>query len=366
MQRISQSQLASMIIMFQIGSTPLFLLASKSGKDSWISVLIGMLSGLILMLVITLPIYRREPERNLIEIFNQYFGKVVGSMFGGAYIIYFGYGAIRNVREFGELMNMYLLPRTPTVVIMISFLAVAVYVINQGIEGFARITEIILPVVIIVYFLIFLLIYCTGLINIHQLQPILEDGFKKVLDNAIPEVISFPFGEMVLFLMFWKFASSSEYTSKVTLASYLFVGIFIALTNIFIVSSLGPLTKMSIVPLMQMTSLVQLADFIERLDPLVAILIFTGVFVKMTAYFMGAVLGLSQLIRINRHKLVLPIGGLILVGALMFKSYIEQVWVGFEVNLKVHFPIFQILIPVILLLVMLLRARTKGSGASSS
>ncbi len=366
MERISQSQLAAMIILFQIGSSPLFLLASQAGQDAWISVFVGLLCGLMLLIIVTLPIHRMEPEKNLMEIFSQTFGKVAGSAFGVAYIVYFGYQAVRNVREFGDLMIMYLLPTTPLVIIMFIFLAIAGYAVYEGVEAFARMAEILLPIIITAYILLFFLAYNTGLFDFHRLQPIFENGVKKVIDAAIPEVISFPFGEMVLFLAFWKYATPSRATTKVTLGGYLFAGLFITVTNMFIIASLGPLSDMSVIPLMQVISLVKMADFLERLDPVVALLLFTGVFMKMTAYFFGAVLVTSQLFRIHRRRATIPVGILILIGSLLFKSYIQHIWFGFEVNVQTHFPIFQIIIPTLLLLAMLLRFRLRGNDSKSS
>ena len=142
MERIGQAQLAALIIQFQIGSSPLFLLASQAGQDAWISVFVGMVCGLLLLIGVTLPIHRLEPDKNLADMFCKYFGKGVGSLFVVSYIVYFCYKAVRNVREFGDLMGMYLMPKTPISIIMIIFLMMAAYAVFHGIEVFARITEI--------------------------------------------------------------------------------------------------------------------------------------------------------------------------------------------------------------------------------
>ncbi|MFC5470756.1 GerAB/ArcD/ProY family transporter [Cohnella suwonensis] len=361
MERISQSQLAAMIILFQIGSSPLFLLASPAGSDAWISVFIGVLCGMIFLLLVTLPIHRMAPDKNLMEIFDRTFGKAAGGIFGIAYIVYFSYEAIRNVREFGDLMIMYLLPHTPLWIIMFILLVVAGYAVHQGVEVFARIAEIILPFIMLMYLGLFVMIYGTGIFDLHRLQPVLGNGFKKVLSAAIPGVISFPFGQMVLFLMFWKYASPSAKTTKVTLGSFLFAGTFITVTNIFIIASLGAMSEFSIIPLLQVVNLVKFANFVERLDPIVALLLFTGVFMKMTAYFFGTALVSSQLFKKDRRKTIVPVGVLILIGSLMFRSYIQHIWIGFEKNVNIHFPIVQILIPTLLLLAMLIRNRLRRS-----
>jgi spore germination protein KB len=208
------------------------------------------------------------------------------------------------------------------------------------------------------------MIYFTGLFDLHRMLPVLDNGIKKVLYAAIPGLISFPFGEMVLFLMFWKYAAPGDKTTKVTLGSFLFAGTFITVTNIFIIASLGSLSSFSVVPLIQVVNLVQVANFIERLDPAVALLLFGGVFMKMTAYFFGTTLTIAQVFKTRRSRAVIPAGVLIFIGSLMFKSYMQHIWFGFEKNLKYHFPIFQIAIPVVVLLVMLIKSRFKGSSTA--
>lgn len=69
MEKVSHSQLATLIIMFQIGSSPLFLLGKEAGTDTWIATLIAMTVGLLLLLL-TFLIHRLEPEKDLIEICN--------------------------------------------------------------------------------------------------------------------------------------------------------------------------------------------------------------------------------------------------------------------------------------------------------
>jgi spore germination protein KB len=355
-----------MIILFQIGSSPLFYLASQAGSDAWISVLIGMLCGMLLLLAVTLPIHRRLPDKDLVGILHYAFGKWMGSVFGMAYFLYFCYQAIRNVREFGDLVIMYLLPQTPLMVIMFVFLTVAGYAVFKGIEIFARVTEILLPIMIVIYVTMFIFICFSGFFDLERLQPVFNNGFKKIASTAVPGLISFPFGEMVLFLMFWKYAGPSSNTTKVTLISFLFTGLFISLTDIMIFASLGTLSEFCIVPLLQVLNLLSISDFIERMDPIVALLLFGGVFIKMTAYFFGATLLFSQLFKLNRPVAMVPVGAVLFSGSMAFRSYMQHIWVGFELNVKYHFPIFQIYFPMFLLLVMMVRSLIQGKKSAAS
>jgi spore germination protein KB len=333
MERISQSQLAAMIVLFQIGSSPLFLLASEAGSDAWISVLIGMIGGLLLLSLVTLQLQRRMPEQDLFDMIERSLGKVAGGLLAAVYIVYFGYKAVRNIREFGDLMILYLLPSTPLWFIILVLLAVAAYAVFQGIEVFSRVAQILLPMIVFIYVALFVAVCGTALFDAHRLMPVLDNGLKKPIESALPELISFPFGEMVLFLLFWKYADRRGGTTRTTLLSYLFAGTFIVITTIFILGSLGPLAEFSVVPLIQIVSLVQTADFIQRLDPIVALLLFGGVFMKMTSYYLGTTLLFSRLFRIGRFAALFPVGVLLFMGSLAFRSYMQHIWFGFETYL---------------------------------
>jgi spore germination protein (amino acid permease) len=359
---VTLRQMASLVILFLIGSSSLFELGSKAERDAWMSVAVAVLAGFLLISGVTLQIQRLEPERNLIEIFKLYFGKVIGFIFGFIYVIYFCYKCIRNVREFADLSIMFLLSDTPLSVVMLIICLSGCYAVMSGPAVFFRMAEVLLPILILIYVSLYSLLIGTETIDMNRLLPMLEKGFKPVWDAAIPEIISFPFGEMVLFLMFWRYIDSSSFSQviRMTLKGYFFAGVFITVMNVVIIASLGPLAGWSTVPLLQATAYASIGDVFERFDPLVALLFFTAVYVKLTAYYLGASLAFAYLFRISLRIAAIPVGLGIFFGSFWFKSYMHQVNVGFEQNLKYHFPIFQMAIPALLLIVMLLRSGVRS------
>lgn len=360
MEKISPYQLGVMIIMFEIGSSPLFLLASEAKRDAWISVLIAMVCGMLLLVFITLRIQRLEPGLNLIDILLRYCGRWLGQLLAWPYIIYFLYKSVRNVREFGDLMNLYLLPDSPLVVVIGIIMLLSAYAVYKGVEVFFRVTEVLLPIITVIYFFLLLLIVIVGDISLYNLLPIMEDGLGPVVSAALPEVISFPFGEMVLFLMYWKFVNEKKTVLPATLISYTMAGLFLVITNAMILSILEPgMAGAGGIPLMIIASLIRITQFTERMDPLVAILLFIGVWIKQTAYYLGAAMALASIFKTSYQRMTLPAGLVIFTGSLMFGSYMEQIRFGFEYNIKYHFPIFQIMLPMLLLLVMIIKKKRK-------
>lgn len=72
MERISNYQLAVTIILFEIGSTPLFALGSGAKQDSWLAMLLAAAAGLLLLFMF-LYIQRIAPEECLIGLLKTVF-----------------------------------------------------------------------------------------------------------------------------------------------------------------------------------------------------------------------------------------------------------------------------------------------------
>ncbi|MGE7823837.1 GerAB/ArcD/ProY family transporter [Paenibacillus sp. NPDC093718] len=363
MEKIGKYQIIAMTILFMIGSTPLYELGIEAKQDAWLVVVVAMLTGMLL-LFIYLYIQNQNLEHALPQILNQYFGKYIGSIITAAYIVYFAYESMRNTREFADIINISFLPSTPLYFLILLMVLLSGYAVWKGIEVFFRVTEFLLPFTLIGYILIVLMFIGSNIIHLERLMPILENGILPVLRASLPEVISFPFGQVVVFLMFWSHLDDKKTLSKASLSSYIFVGIFLLIFNILNLAILDPtITSISTFPLLRSVRLIEIADFLERLDPLIILLIYIGIFVKMTAFYLGAVLGLSSLIKVSHKKTTVIVGAFIFTISFVSPNFIYHIWIGFAQNLKYHFPIFQIWVPLILALIILIkRPRSSKSG----
>lgn len=123
---------------------------------------------------------------------------------------------------------------------------------------------------------------------------------------------------------------------------------------------LGPdLAASSTYPLFQVTQLIQMNKVIERADALFTLILFLGIGIKTTGFLFGATIGM-QTITPFRYK-----AGLLLVSiaayGLTFLSprFTEFLWVGLHLALNRIWPIFQVALPILLLLTMLIRKKIR-------
>lgn len=357
MERISKFQLGAMIILFQIGSTPLFELGIKASQDAWLVVITSLLLGLMLLFLF-LAIQRREPDKNLGQLLIQYFGSYLGKLILMLYILMFTYESMRNVRDFGDLTLLTILPRGPISIVMLIMLTLSIYAIYKGIEVIFRFAEFLLIGVLAFYLILLFMQIVSGVVYWGRLLPILENGIQPILKESVT-TFWFPFGQMIIFLMFWNYLSEKKGMAKTSIRSYFVSGAVILLWNIMILLVLGsPLAAISTVPLLQAVQLIQIAVVFERFDALVILLFYTGILIKATLWYLAAVLGLSQLFNTDYRRFIIPVGAIIYVVSFVPRSWQAHLEIGtivaeqFKVNV-----IFIGVIPAILFIVMLIRGR---------
>ncbi|KRE40357.1 GerAB/ArcD/ProY family transporter [Paenibacillus sp. Soil724D2] len=365
MERISSYQLAVTIILFEIGSTPLFALGSGAKQDSWLAMLFAAAAGLLLLFMF-LYIQRIAPEECLIGLLKLCFGNKIGTVIGGCFALYFAYESMRNLRDFGEITNLTLLSSTPQYVTMLIIALLATYAVAMGIETFSRVNEALLPLISLSYGALILLILISGILHKDNLLPILDNGLRPVIKAAFPDILSFPFGQMVLFFMIWHLMSEKQKIKRISILSYLSVAAFLILMNILNLMVLGTtIVANSTLPFLQAVQLIQVGDILERLDVMVTLLLFLGLFVKMTAFYWGAVYACTQLSRSTSRRLwVFYVGFIIFITSFIEPNYTYHVWLGLNVSVK-FFPVFQVVIPLLMFLAVLFRKHRRAETRSN-
>ncbi|AJY76692.1 GerAB/ArcD/ProY family transporter [Paenibacillus beijingensis] len=356
MERISKYQVGTMIILFEIGSTPLFELGIKAQRDAWLAVLFAILFGLALVLLF-LAIQSREPELNLTQMLTRYWGPFVGKLTAVLYTLLFVYEAMRNVRDFGDLTVMTFLSRSPISLIMGVLLFLSVFAIYKGIDNLFRVSEFMVIGVLFFYLLLAVMIFISGIVHFEQLLPMFENGVLPVVTLAATNTVFFPFGQMVLFLMFWSCLKPKQGMIGATFGAYLVSSTVILLSNIMNLAVLGVhYTSISTVPLLQNIQLIQIARVLERFDAFVVMLFYAGIFIRATLWYLGAVIAMGDIFNTDYRKLILPVGFVIYAAAFLEPDWPYHIFLGHFVayTLMVN-PLFYAILPMLLYVVMLMR-----------
>lgn len=346
------SELVICLALFEVGSTTLFFIGSEAKQDAWIAMLIGAFAGLIL-LILHLSIYKKEPHLDLFQLFRKYMGKYAGSILNLMFVGYFTYETSRNLRDIGEVTLLTLLNRTPLWVVSLISILVISNTVRYGYKVFFLMSVILFPGIVLGYTVISILFPATGLLHFEYFYPILENGWMPVFKAAIPEIVSFPFGQVVLFLVFYPHARKAKNLRKAVITVYILTALSLTFINQLIILVMGhKLASYSTLPLLESVQLISLAEVFERMDALFILLFFLGLGIKMLAFFNGAVIGLERITGISFKKWVLPMAALIYGISFLSPNYTHHIIIGRDVNLHTTSPIFQILLPLVLFIWM--------------
>ncbi|WP_010281234.1 GerAB/ArcD/ProY family transporter [Bacillus timonensis] len=359
--KISSYQLFVLILLFELGSALLLPLAIDAKQDAWLSILLGIIGGMSLFMLYY-RLYQFYPNQLPTEYAQIILGKLVGKIFAFLYLLYFTYLAARVLRDFGVMLVTFAYSETPLFIVNALLMMVVVYGVRKGIEVLGRTGEILFVIMYLLAITGFILIVVSGLIDFNNLKPILENGISPVIKATLTQVLFFPFGEVVVFAMIFPYLNNPRKAKIAGLFSIGLSGVNLALVMLINVSVLGVnLTSRAPFPLLATIQMIQVAEFIERLDIFFMLALIIGGFFKIGIFFYAVVSGIANLFKIENHtRLCFPTGlVVILLSITMASSFPEHLQEGYKlVPWILHLP-FQIIIPIALLLIAYIRKRKK-------
>ncbi|WP_245809804.1 MULTISPECIES: GerAB/ArcD/ProY family transporter [Cohnella] len=355
-QKTRISELVICFVLFEVGSTTLFLMGPEAKQDAWLAMLAAAAAGFVL-LMLYMAIYRTDPERDLFELFRRYWGKWIGTGAGFVFVGYFAYEGSQNLRDLGEIAALILLNRTPLFILLLITVLVITNTVRLGAPVLFKFSLAIFPITLASYLILMLLLAGLGQIRIENMFPMLENGWKPILDAAFPEILSFPFGQAVLFLVFFPLvANSVRKVKKSMYIAYASIALSLTVLNQIIILVLGPgIAANCSLPLLQAVQLIEVGNVFERMDIIFVLILFIGLGTKLAAFSIGAAVGLRRLTRMNYKLASVLVGAAVYAASFHSPNYTHHIWMGKQVLYA--YPIFHAAFPVLLFIVMLIRRR---------
>jgi spore germination protein KB len=350
-ENISSLQLFYILNGSQFGSAFILGIGAKAKQDAWIVILVACICSLVLA-GIYIKLASLYPSYTLVQILPELFGKFIAFPIIVLYIVYFIYVAARICRNFGELVVSTILVQTPIIVVISIFVLLIVYCLRGGIETLGRMGEIVFPIFVFSLVIVWILLLSTDTFNLGNLSPVLGNGIIPVLKEVFPTYLSFPFAELVIILMFIPFLHTKKNAGKVAIAVILIGGIMFGINAVLILSVLGPeIYLQNYYPFLSATRLISIADFLERFDALIILMMVAGVFFKVGVWTYAAALGISQLCKLNNSKpLFLAIGTILIpLSLLIGDNFVTFLDTGFRYLVTYVHPLMQIIFPSVFL-----------------
>lgn len=361
--RISALQLSLLMITAVIATADVFLpsyVAQEAGPDSWISVLLGTASSMVLvMMFLTLGL--RFPDRTIIQYSCDILGKIPGKLVGSLYLFYILDICSSVSRELGEIFVAAFNPDSPLVIYPVITLLVASYALAKGLEVIVRVNEFILPIGLGILGL-------AAILNLNHLDfshylPVMANGLLPPLKGGF--LIQTWILEIVLFLQVIPYVRDQNKIRKYTAFSVLTLGISMEL-GVLIIAVFGTLTGELLYPALEFVRFATIGEFIQNLDITIMGVWIIGMFMKVAISYYVLVLGVAQLCNLKTYKtMILPVG---LVIATLSVASSERIINPFNFGHRI-LPFYSLtmafIIPALLLLVAVLRGIPSKGGKKS-
>lgn len=346
--RITNKQLVFMIIRAQIGVGILSLphdVGLIAKQDGWISTLLaGVLSQAIIFVIWGLC--RRFPDLSLYQILPKLLGRVLGKLVILSYALYFMVTGSLVLARYSDIIDKWILPRTPNWITMLLMLLSCIYIVSVGLTSIARFYVLVSPILIV---LVVLISYSMKDANLLYLFPIGDHSIPTLLKGSKEASFSMLGFELFLFIHPHVQSSGKEKLIAITTAN-IFVTIYYTFMVIACIVFFEPNVDIALTPepILYMIKAYSI-QVLERTDLFFLSLWLVIVATSIANWLLLSTMGLASLVRKKHYARFLPfVAGIYLVLALIPDQ--GQNFESFNQFLGPSHYIFIVIIPVLLLI----------------
>lgn len=300
--KITVPQTVALIITTIVGTEILSLPASvaqDAGPDGWILVLLGGFFTFLGSLAMG-AVVKKFPRDTFIEISQKVLGKVPAYPLGVLVALYFTAASALITRIFAEVMNAFMLIRTPREFIIFTQMILTVYLIRHGVEPIARIAEVLFPIMIFPIFAMYLIAIPRA--DFTELLPFLNTPFKAMAVGTVHTITSFLGFEILLVVgPYLRSPGRVYWVLTVSIVSVTLIYVFIVAV-VFATMGVED-TKIMLWPAMSIIRTIRAPGGIfERLDALAMALWTIAVFTTLNGLYFAGSLALAHLTRSPEFK----------------------------------------------------------------
>jgi len=300
---ISKYQIAIVILTGSL--TVSFLNISAIGKDihtdTWIPYVIMVIISPLVVLF-TLKLASAFPNESIITYLPKILGKRFGFILGFFISAFYLMISVIALRLLIDLVKVFLLPNTPCEVQLFITIFVTFYAVWYGMHSVFRITEFIVPLLLIMFLiLLFLTMFYVDFSNI---LPIAENGAVNILKK-----VKYTFANLIgvnILLLFYPFIRQKDNLTKTVLFTTLGAGAIIITLVIAIVAMFGFEISDLYFPSVSLFQKVNIKImFLERISLLLLIITIPIFLIWNIISFYSTVYSFTTLFKLRDHTVFL-------------------------------------------------------------
>ncbi|MDP4144899.1 MAG: endospore germination permease, partial [Bacillota bacterium] len=226
------------------------------------------------------------------------------------------------------------------------------YTIRKGIEVIVNTGFVLTMLTIIIG--VFISVVTVGEMNLSNFLPLFQMNLKDFV-QGINLMVAIPFGDTVVFLMIYPYVNEIRQVKKSALLGLILGGMYflsVAFRNIGI---LGELAFTHGFPSYQVAALINIGEFISRMEALIAVIMLFNVFLKICIFYYATALSAAQFLKLRSYKPLVSLIGIIsivlslsVVSSPERESYIlTNIYPIYAIPFVILFPIISLTIAFI-------------------
>ena len=237
------------------------LIFKVSGKDSWLSMILGTLIGTFFIYLMNKYIFNKNSNNILTKLITYSFH---------LFIIFVN---ILVVRIFA---TSFFLTKTPGIVITLPFISLAFMCSKKGINTIVKMSELLLPISLFFITISMLAVLKDGSIN--SFLPLLTVPKSKIFISSLYYGIFTAIPHLMLY--------NINIDEKIHIKSYIYSSLISIFIGVIIISTLGPyLIKVFRFPEYMVLKQIKLFNFIEKIENLIGLVWFFDLFMSSSVCF---------------------------------------------------------------------------------
>lgn len=352
---ISPKQMHACIFMYMLGDALISGGTFFTQQDAWFAYLVGVLVSLPMLWVYS-KILDFSPDRNFFGAVTQVFGEVLGRIVCLIYILYFlfvGAYVLRLCTEFIHLVNM---PETPPTAIMACLIFAAAFIIKRRIYTMSRVAR----------FGMFVMIFTVSLTVVLSIPNMNLDNLKPVLSSE-PSLLAsgslFIFtlsSETLLCIPMFSALDKKEKVMPIFFKGFLIGAFWLIIAKMRNILVLGSCIKLFAFPSYEAVSTISYGEFFTRIEVLIGINLLLAGVLKICILIYDTCAGISRIFNMADYTSFTASASMLVFVMALFISHNAQELFSWLIYHPYFAPLFQILLPLIILIVGKIRVGRQG------
>lgn len=319
-------------------------LVLNSGNSAWIqTAFVSLISCLVFWFIIFL--YRKAEMKSIMELSNEIGGRGLKIVVGIILCASLLFNSSLTMRALPESIKTVLLPLTPMSLLILLLGVAILFGAYMGIFSIARIHAIYIPVALISLAVFLIMLFDD--IDITNLFPVLGEGTYNIFVDGLSSVSIF--SDVIVLFVLLPLCGNYERVKKASHKALVISSVINVLIVLFynLIYSY-PSSKEFMLPVYQMTRLIKIGDFFQRLEALFefvwsfAVLLYSSLYLFVLCYIWKEIFDLKYY-----KPLVLPFTIIMCATAYLPSSTVKMAGIQ-NVSSLVSIPVSFIL-PIVII-----------------